>query len=96
MLTNPCQILIILNSIIFIKSSLIFPFKTITNISSENDYISKVYNKDIYSNIFIGSNKEQVKAIIKMDEVGIFVYQNAYDYNKSSSFTNEEGLKTFV
>ena len=96
MLTNPYQILIILNSIIFIKSSLIFPFKTITNISSENDYISKVYNKDIYSNIFIGSNKEQVKAIIKMDEVGIFVYQNAYDYNKSSSFSNEEVLKTFV
>ena len=81
------------------RSNYILPLYT-TNIAKndsiiKNDYLSKIYSSHLYAKFIIGSNKEEIKGIINMTQIGFFVYENAYDYNSSSSFDQVSNLKSF-
>ena len=75
------------------------PFKTINIYSNESsinqDYLSKIYSSYLYTNFIIGSNSEEIKALINMSQVGFFIYENAYNYNSSSSFNKDLKIKSF-
>ena len=75
------------------------PFKTINIYYNESainqDYLSKIYSSHIYTNFIIGSNKAEIKALINMSQVGFFIYENAYNYNSSSSFDKDLKSKNF-
>ena len=72
------------------NSNYILPLYTTTISINESiikkDYLSKIYSSHLYTNLIIGSNKQEIKGIINMTEIGFFIYENAYDYNSSSSF----------
>ena len=75
------------------KTYLIVPLK-FTNINASNDeiktnYLSRLYSAYLYSNMSIGSNKEEIKGILDMEQIGFFIYENAYNYNSSSSFLKD-------
>lgn len=93
-------ILLFLLSVKFCNNTnYILPFHTKQIYYNESlikqDYLSKIYSSKIYTNFIIGSNKEEIKAIINMSQVGFFIYDNAYDYNSSSSFNQEFKSKYF-
>jgi hypothetical protein len=75
------------------------PLKTINIYSNESaikqDYLSKIYSSYLYTNFIIGSNDEEIKALINMSQVGFFIYENAYNYNSSSSFEKDLKSKNF-
>ena len=77
----------------------ILPFHTIFISENESilkqDYLSKIYSSYLYTNFIIGSNKEEIKALINMSQIGFFVYENAYNYNLSSSFKQAYNIKSF-
>jgi hypothetical protein len=59
------------------------------------DYLSNIYSKYLYTNFLIGSNKDEIKAIINMSQIGFFIYDKAYNYNDSSSFKKAPETKSF-
>ena len=81
------------------NTNYILPFHTIQIYSNESliqqDYLSKIYSSHLYTNFIIGSNKEEIKAVINMSQIGFFIYDNAYDYNSSSSFNQEFKIKSY-
>ncbi len=81
------------------RSNYILPLYTTTISKNDsiikNDYLSNIYSNHLYAKFIIGSNKEEIKGIINMTQIGFFVYENAYDYNSSSSFDQVSNLKSF-
>ena len=77
----------------------ILPLHSINVIDNESilnqDYLSRIYTTHLYTNFIIGSNKEEIKALINMTQIGFFIYENAYNYNSSSSFKQEYKIKIF-
>ena len=77
----------------------ILPLHSINVIDNESilnqDYLSRIYTTHLYTNFIIGSNKEEIKALINMTQIGFFIYENAYNYNSSSSFKQEYKIKSF-
>ena len=65
------------------------------SLNRKNDYLSALLTDNIYFNISIGSEKEKIKAIIKMDETGFYIYNTTYNYEKSGSFKYNSTLKKF-
>ena len=61
----------------------------------EHDYLSKVYSSHLYTKFIIGSNKEEIKMVINMSQIGFFIYGNAYDYNSSTSFNKSFNIINF-
>ena len=81
------------------KSSLIIPLKFL-NINEkdkdiESNYLSKIYSNNLYIDLIIGSNKEEIKGIINMTQIGFFIYDKAYNYNNSFSFIKENKTRSF-
>ena len=61
----------------------------------EQDFLSSLYSNNLYLNISIGSNEEIIKGILDMEQLGFFIYENAYNYNLSSSFMKANESKSF-
>ena len=81
------------------NTKLILPLKFI-NINQtynkiEQDFLSSLYSDNIYLNISIGSNEEVIKGILDMEQIGFYIYENAYNYNLSSSFMKENKSQNF-
>ena len=81
------------------QTNYILPFHTININVSESilnqDYLSKLYSNHLYTNFIIGSNREEIKGIINMSQIGFFIYENAYNYNSSSSFNRTNSSRSF-
>lgn len=77
----------------------ILPFQSININLNESiinqDYLSKIYSSKLYTNFIIGSNKEKIEALINMSQIGFFIYENAYNYNASSSFNQIHDIQSF-
>ena len=97
------EILLCLIFLLFIKTctstNYILPIHTINIYYNESiimeDYLSKIFSEHLYTNFIIGSEKEELKALINMSQIGFFIYENAYNYNFSSSFQKSIGSKNF-
>ena len=61
---------------IFIKDKTIF----------QTNYFSNLTQTELYVNFTIGSEKEKIKSVLKMDKTGFIIYQNAYNYKISKSY----------
>ena len=61
-------LLLFLGIIIQIKTEIIVPFKTLepNNLTEEN-YIQKIFDNNIYIEILIGTPEQKVKLFIKLD-----------------------------
>ena len=86
----------------YIKCSFILPFDTIfikDKTIEKYDYYTNLTQNELYINFSIGSNKEEIKLVLKMDKYGFLIYENAYDYNNSKTFEKyvpdiDENIKT--
>ena len=86
--------LIIYISIIKLSNNdLIIPLQflniNITNDEIYKNFLLRLYSSYLYMNITIGSNKEIIKGILNMEQIGFFIYENAYNYNSSSTFSKK-------
>ena len=80
-------ILLIQNNNI-ISKLIIFPFKTInTKLNSSNDFMSKLYSNELYTNLKLGSSKIQtIPTIISQKEVAFSINENSYHLKNSSNY----------
>ena len=81
------------------KTKVILPLKFI-NINQtynkiEQDFLSSLYSNNLYLNMSIGSNEDVIKGILDMELNGFYIYENAYNYNLSSSFMKANVSKSF-
>ena len=96
------EYLIFLLLICFLKNSnsdYILPFQT-TNIGInqsllEEDFLSNILSRNLYTKFIIGSEKEEIKAVINMTQIGFYIYDNAYNYNSSFSFKFKNSTRSF-
>ena len=90
-------ILLILHQCSF--SDYILPFKTVNiganNTLLEEDFLSNILSRYLSTNFIIGSNKEKIKAVFNMSQIGFYIYDSAYDYNNSNSFNIAKEIKSF-
>ena len=93
------KLIIFLYLINLSKTDLIVPLKflnlNITDTEINNNYLSRLFSSYLYMNITIGSNKESIKGILNMEQIGFYIYENAYDFNSSISFMKDNITKTF-
>ena len=61
----------------------------------EQDFLSSLYSSNLYLNMSIGSNEDVIKGILDMELNGFYIYENAYNYNLSSSFMKANVSKSF-
>lgn len=76
---------------------IVLPFNT-TNIQKnikQDDYFSKIFSNELYSQLSIGTPKRSVKAIIKMAKISFGFFEDSYPYESSSSFSKTNSLKVF-
>ena len=74
------EYLIFLLLICFLKNSnsdYILPFQT-TNIGInqsllEEDFLSNILSRNLYTKFIIGSEKEEIKAVINMTQIGFYI-----------------------
>ena len=85
-----------------IKCYLVFPLES-TFIKDptikDTDFFTNLFQNELFINFNIGSNEENIKAILKMDKYGFLIYENAYNYNNSKTYEKlipdyEDNLKT--
>ena len=92
-------ILTIINILYFSKNDFILPFKTVilsNNASlTKEDFLSNILSRRLCSEFLIGSNWQNIKLIINMSQIGFYIYDNAYEYNSSSTFKMSTKIKSF-
>ena len=92
-------ILTIINLLQFSKNDYILPFKTIILSNNKTiikeDFLSNILSRRLCSEFLIGSNSQNIKSIINMSQIGFYIYDNAYDYNSSSTFKMSTKIKNF-
>ena len=81
----------------FINCFYVLPFETI-NINDEKikniNYHSLLIQNELYVNLTIGSPKQDFKSLLKMEKYGFLIYEEALNYNLSTSYEKvEEDLK---
>ena len=72
-----------------IKCFLIIPFDTIfieQKRLNQKDYFTNLTQNELYINFSIGSNEENILAILKMDIYGFLIYEDGYDFNQSNTY----------
>ena len=72
-----------------IKSFVVLTFDTIfvkDKTIEEKDYFSNLTQTELYINITLGSKKESIKCVLKMEKNGFIIYEKAYDFNNSTSY----------
>ena len=79
---------IIISLIFYVTNFFAIPFETINLQYNETikDYFSKLFSNDLYANIALGTPKQKVKFLLKMEQDQFYIYNNAYNHNKSSTF----------
>ena len=84
---------IFLISFLSINSLLAFPFDTINIIQqsefiiSPEDYLSTLLQNELYINLTLAMPKQTIKSILKMEKYGYLIYNDAYNYNNSSTYS---------
>ena len=81
--------IIFLLSLPKIKNFIVLPFNTMfikDKTIEETNYFSNLTQTELYVNITLGSKKESIKSILKMDKNGFIIYEKAYNYKNSSSY----------
>ena len=96
----PLIITLFLISFLSINSLLAFPFDTINIIQqsefiiSPEDYLSTLLQNELYINLTLATPKQTIKSILKMEKYGYLIYNDAYNYNNSSTYSlSDEELK---
>ena len=94
--------MIILTMIILLqcsKNDYILPFTTIILSNNQTlineDFLSNIFSRRLCSEFLIGSNLQNIKSIINMSQIGFYIYDNAYNYNSSSTFKISNKIKSF-
>ena len=81
-----CLFIIIKNSYCFV----VLPFGTIfirnASVSPANDYRAQMLQNELYINLTLGTPKQVVTSIIKMDLNGFVIYNGSFNRNISSSY----------
>jgi len=81
-----CLFIIIKNSYCFVA----LPFGTIfirnASVSPANDYRAQMLQNELYINLTLGTPKQTVTSIIKMDINGFVIYNGSFNRNISSSY----------
>ena len=81
------------------NSDYILPFNTVNLVNNksiiEEDFLSNIFSRHLCSNFLIGSNNEKISAVINMSQIGFYIYDDAYNYNFSSSFKRAKDIKSF-
>ena len=82
-----------------INSDYILPFSTvnigINQTLLNEDFLSNILSRHLISNFLIGSNSDTIKAVINMSQIGFYIYENAYNYNSSSTLIKSDKIKSF-
>ena len=80
-------------------SDYILPFTTcnigINQTLLKEDFLSNILSRHLCANFIIGSEKEEMKAIINMTQIGFFIYDKSYNYNSSKSFRYKNKIRNF-
>ena len=72
-----------------INNFVALPFSTIfikDKTINETNYFANLTQTEIYVNLTIGSNKEMIKSVLKMEKNGFIIYEKAYDFKNSSTY----------
>ena len=85
-----------------VKCFFVLPFNTIfikDKTLNGTDYFTYLTQTELSVNFSIGSKKEELKLVLKMDKYGFLIYENAYNYKNSKTYEIyeqdfEENLKT--
>jgi hypothetical protein len=80
----------------------VLPFETIfikDKTVTDTDYFTNLTQSELSVNFNIGSKKEEIKLVLKMDKYGFLIYENTYDYNNSETYETftpdfEDNMKT--
>ena len=67
----------------------VIPFETIfikDKTINNTDYFTNLTQTELVINFTIGSKKEELKLVLKMDKYGFLIYENAYDYKNSETY----------
>ncbi len=83
-------IYILLITILSVNNFFAIPFKTI-NLQyeeSQKDYIYKIYTNNIYINITLGTPKQTIMALLKMEKDEFYIHKDGFFPNESSSYIN--------
>ena len=68
----------------------IIPFDTINikdkEINDTNNYLNDLIQNELYVNLSMGTPKQDLKAVLKMDKYGFLIYEDALKYNLSESY----------
>ena len=73
-----------------INNFVVLPFNTLfikDKLITENNYFSNLTQNELYVNLTIGSKNESIKCILKMDRHGFIIYEEAYDFKNSITYT---------
>ena len=96
------NIIVIFTMIILLQFSIndyILPFKTVILSNNDSltkqDFLSNIFSRRLSSDFLIGSNSQNIQGIINMSQIGFYIYDNAYNYNESSSFKYSNKIKSF-
>ena len=96
------NIIVIFTMIILLQFSIndyILPFKTVILSNNDSltkqDFLSNIFSRRLSSDFLIGSNSQNIQGIINMSQIGFYIYDNAYNYNASSSFKYSNKIKSF-
>ena len=96
---NKFSLILLIILFIISNTKLILPLKFInvnqTYNKIDQDFLSSLYSNNLYLNMSIGSNEEIIKGILDMEQIGFYIYENAYSYNLSSSFLKTNKSKNF-
>ena len=72
-----------------INNFVVLPFNTIfinDKTLTESNYFSNLTQNELYVNFTIGSKKEYIKCVLKMDKHGFIIYEEAYDFRNSITY----------
>ena len=72
-----------------INNFFVLPFDTIyinDETIKEDNYHTLLFQNELYVNLSIGTPKQNIKSILKMDKYGFLIYEDAFNYNLSSTF----------
>ena len=80
--------LIYLHSV-YINCYFVLPFETLfikDKTINDTDYFTNLTQSELLANFNIGSEKEPIKFVLKMDKYGFLIYEKAYDYSNSNTY----------
>ena len=81
----------------YINNFFVLPFDTIyinDKTIKEEDYHTLLFQNELYVNLSIGTPRQDIKAMLKMDKYGFLIYEDAFNPNLSTTYEKiKENLK---